>query len=106
MARSFSGIWVLSAVVAAGCSSDERPTSHAHGGDAGAEMPNSGGSQASGGAAGSASPGGSGGAGGRSATGGGPASDGGPSRSEGLSSKHPGDVGIASDPDVVFADDF
>src|SRR6185295_17964260 len=36
---------------------------------------------------------------------GGTPSDAGPG-SDGLSGKYPGDVGIGSDPDVVFADDF
>jgi hypothetical protein len=133
--RRFS-VWVLAigvASVSVGCGSDELPaTAGQTGGNGGsggaAGAPSAGGS---GGAAGAPSAGGSGGtagapsAGGSGGTAGAPSaggsggqagivgssggaagsSDGGVDNT-GIAAKHPGDVGIATDPEVVFADDF
>jgi hypothetical protein len=112
------------ATIGAACGSDEnQPAPSQTGGAAGALAGGSGGTSGlatggggsggvvggSGGSGGVApGGGGSGGQGGASGSSGGSGTsgDGGPIVGGGIAAKHPGDVGIAADPDVVFADDF
>ncbi len=89
------GVVVASALLfASGCSSSDSTGSSAQGGASGSNAGgNGGGAGASGGPGGASGSGGAGGAGGAGAA-------------LGIASKYPGDVGIANDPDVIFADDF
>lgn len=105
MTRSIIGTGVLVvgfALASAACGSDD--DSGGSGGSGGSSASGgSGGSSASGGSSGSSAGGTSGGgAGGAGATGG----SGGTGATGGIAAKYPGDQGIESDPDVIFADDF
>lgn len=105
---------VTIALVAVGCGSEDSSSASgagASGGSAGAAGSAAGNAGAAGtdGSAGSAGSGGtSGGAGtaGSAGTGGSGGAGTLPEGDTGIASEHPGDVGIASDPDVLFAEDF
>lgn len=92
---------VALAVVGCGSSSSSGNTGGAGGAggapSTGGSSQGSGGTSASGGASGSAGASGTGGVTGTSPL---------PQGNNGIAARYPGDVGIASDPDVIFADDF
>ena len=86
---------VAAAAMGAGCGSND--TSPASGNGAGGSATGGSGTGASHGGTGGSAPGGSGGS---------AASGGMPEGGSGIACKHPGDVGIDTDPEVIFADDF
>jgi len=113
VARLGWAVGTLWAAVSAGCGSGKpggagaMGAAGAAGGAAGAPGGNAGAAGAAGSAGASAGGPGSGGASTGVAGGAGGASPSGlPEGDTGLAAKHPGDVGIAMDPDVIYADDF
>src|SRR5258706_588218 len=93
-------------VMSVGCGSDPAPAAGSAGSGGGGSPAATTGT--SGTSTGSTATGGSTGAGGSSGGAGGSACGGGPlpEGNCGIAAKHPGDVGIETDPDVVFADNF